>query len=75
MKHNDLLRKSLEETLDFYDLEAFPIPSLTMFFKVDVLMSWYADILLKEMAAAVNDVVSVCLPFLVFNLYFFCNQF
>jgi len=61
MRHNDLLRKSLEETLDFYDLEAFPIPSLTMFFKVDQLISWYADILLKEMAAAVNDVVAVCL--------------
>jgi hypothetical protein len=59
MNHNDKVKRLLEETLEMYDMEAIPPPCLTIFYNVDLLISWYADILLKEMSTNMDLVFSV----------------
>jgi hypothetical protein len=57
MTHNDRLAVTLQGAIRLYGLVATPSPTFTLFYDVDLIITWYAAILLQEMGATVDTVL------------------
>lgn len=77
MKFNDYIGTTLRDVLRPYDLIAMPESiGLTLYCDFNLLVSWYASLLILEMTTRVDSVVEVLYHFVfLLNLYVFVRVF